>query len=100
GVPVVWRELSFMSVPTWYATAQQGGGLTLAGTWYAYVSVPLFQFLLLRWYYRMVIWMRFLWHASRIRLNVSAMHGDRMAGLVFLAKTVYAFVPLAMAHGV
>jgi hypothetical protein len=100
GVPVVWREMSFMSVPTWYAAPQpDGGGLTLAGTWYAYISVPIFQFMLLRWYYRMIIWMRFLWQTSRIRLNVSAMHGDRMAGLGFLAKTVYAFVPLAMAHG-
>jgi hypothetical protein len=63
------------------------------------VSVPLFQFLLLRWYFRILIWMRFLWQVSRIRLNISAMHGDLTGGLGFLSGTVYAFVPLLMAHG-
>ena len=63
------------------------------------MSVPLFQFLLLRWYYRLVIWMRFLWQVSRIRLDLSAMHADHAAGLGFLTGTVIAFVPLLMAHG-
>jgi len=100
GVPFVWREATVMSVTTWYATAGDAGGrLTLPGIWYAYVSVPLFQFLLLRWYFRLIVWMRFLWQVSRIPLKVSAMHADRMGGLAFLSATVFAFVPLAMAHG-
>jgi hypothetical protein len=100
GVTVVWREAAVLDVSTWYATASNGESrLTLAGIWYVYVSVPVFQFLLLRWYYRVFIWMRFLWQVSRIPLAISAMHGDRMAGLGFLAGTVFAFVPLAMAHG-
>jgi hypothetical protein len=45
------------------------------------------------------VWMRFLWQVSRIPLNVTAMHADRMAGFGFLAGTVFAFVPLLMAHG-
>ena len=100
GVPVLWRQASVLTVPTWYASAADtGAALSLAGVWYAYVSVPIFQFLLLRWYYRMVIWMVFLWRLSRLRLNLSAMHADRMGGLGFLAITAHAFVPLAMAHG-
>jgi hypothetical protein len=43
--------------------------------------------------------MRFLWQVSRLDLRISAMHADRMGGLGFLATTVFAFVPLAMAHG-
>ena len=31
------------------------------------VSLPLFQFLLLRWYFRLFMWARFLWHVSRHR---------------------------------
>jgi hypothetical protein len=96
GVPVVWRELAALDVPTWYA---QGSGFTWAGFWYAYVSVPMFQFLLLRWYFRIIVWTRFMWHVSRLKLRVSAMHADRMGGLGFLSGTVFAFVPLAMAHG-
>jgi hypothetical protein len=100
GVPVVWRQIGALDVTTWYAVASdKGAQLTLPGLWYAYVSVPLFQFLMLRWYFRLVVWMRFLWGVSRIRLDLYAMHADRMAGLGFLSATVFAFIPLAMAHG-
>jgi hypothetical protein len=68
--------------------------------WYVYVSVPLYQFLLVRWYYRMFIWTRFLWQVSRIELSLIPTHPDRVGGLGFLANTVYAFMPLAVAHGV
>ena len=40
--------------------------LSMAGWWHALVSVPVFQFLLLRWYFRVFIWARFLWQMSRI----------------------------------
>ena len=99
GVPFIWREITALDVPTWYAFGSHATGLTHAGIWYAYVSVPLFQFLLMRWYFRMLVWASFLWRVSRIPLKVSAMHADRMGGLGFLANTVYAFVPLLMAHG-
>ena len=100
GMPFVWRYFGALRVETWYAVpGADGPGLTLAGFWYVLVSVPLFQFLLLRWYFRMAIWIRFLWQVSRARLNLSVLNGDRAAGLGFLAGTGYAFVPLAMAHG-
>jgi hypothetical protein len=56
-------------------------------------------FLLVRWYYRLFIWMRFLWHVSRIELALVPTHPDRVGGLGFLSNTVYAFMPLALAHG-
>ena len=100
GVPIVFREAAALQVTTWYADpTDTGARLTLAGFWYAYVSVPVFQFLLLRWYFRLIVWMRFLWGVSRIRLNASPLNADGMAGLSFLSRTVFAFVPLAMAHG-
>ena len=34
------------------------------------MSLPLFQFLLLRWYFRLFIWARFLWQVSRIELSL------------------------------
>jgi hypothetical protein len=67
--------------------------------WYAYLSVPIFQFLLLRWYFRLFIWTRFLWQVSRIELNLIPMHPDRTGGLGFLAATSFAFIPLLMAQG-
>jgi hypothetical protein len=67
--------------------------------WYGYVSLPIFQILLLRWYFRAFIWARFLWHLSRIDLSLVPTHPDRVGGLGFLSNTVYAFVPLLLAHG-
>jgi hypothetical protein len=100
GVLIVWRHYMALEAATWYATPAAGGStLSLAGMWYGYVSVPLFQFLLCRWYFRLVIWARFLWQVARIELRLVPTHPDRVGGLGFLSNTVYAFIPLAVAHG-
>jgi hypothetical protein len=80
----------------WRSTGQ---GLTAAGFWYVFVSLPVFQFLLLRWYFRVFIWIRFLWQVSNIRLNLVPTHPDRLGGLAFLTGTLEGFVPLAVAQG-
>lgn len=97
---VVLPAFQVHGAPTWYGTPTGTGvDLTLAGYWYAYVSLPFFQFLLLRWYFRVFIWTRFLFQVSRIPLNLLPAHPDRAGGLGFLANTSFAFVPLAVAHG-
>jgi hypothetical protein len=63
------------------------------------VSLPIFQFLLLRWYFRLFIWARFLWQVSRLRLSLIPTHPDRLGGLGFLSNTAYAFEVLLLAHG-
>jgi hypothetical protein len=89
-----------LATATWYAAPTVAGSkLSFAGMWYGYVSLPLFQFLLMRWYFRLFIWTRFLWQVSRIELSLVPTHPDRVGGLGFLANTVYAFTPLAVAHG-
>lgn len=100
GIMVIWRNYMALDAPTWFATPTAAGpSLSLAGYWYAYVGMPIFQFLLLRWYFRLFIWSRFLWQVSRIELNLVPTHPDRTGGLGFLGGTVYAFIPLLMAHG-
>jgi hypothetical protein len=89
-----------LGVSSWQTVpAVPGSSLSLAGIWYLYVSMPIFQFLLLRWYFRVFIWTRFLWQVSRIELSLVPMHPDRLGGLGFLANTAYGFVPIAVAHG-
>jgi len=100
GILIVWRHYVALDAATWYATPSTGDSkLSLAGMWYGYVSLPLFQFLLCRWYFRLFIWTRFLWQVSRIDLSLIPTHPDRLGGLGFLTKTVYAFALLAVAHG-
>jgi hypothetical protein len=100
GILVVWRQYAAIKTGTWYATPVPGGArLSLAGMWYAFVSLPFFQFLLVRWYFRLFIWTRFLWQVSRIELRLIPTHPDRVGGLGFLSNTAYAFTLLAAAHG-
>jgi len=100
GVLIVWRRYVAIDVPTWYGTpSADGARLTLAGIWYGFVSIPIFQFLLCRWYLRLVIWARFAWQVSRMDLRLMPAHPDRMGGLGFLPFAVRPFAFFAMAHG-
>jgi hypothetical protein len=100
GILIVWRQYFALDATTWYAAPSAvGAKLSLAGLWFGYVSLPIFQFLLVRWYFRLFVWLRFLWQVSRIELRLVPTHPDRVGGLGFLANTVYAFAVLAVAHG-
>ena len=75
-----------------------GKSTTPAGYWYQFVSVPISQFILLRWYFRLMLWWRFLWQASRLELNLIPTHPDRTCGMGFLDGIVLAMAPFLMAH--
>jgi len=100
GILIVWRHYIALDTTTWYAIPSRNGPeLSLAGMWFGYISLPIFQFLLCRWYFRLFIWIRFLWQVSRIELSIVPTHPDRVGGLGFLGVIVYAFIPLLVAHG-
>ncbi len=98
-VPGSGAATAALRTDTWYATAT-GSGLvfTAAGWWYGFISIPIFQFILLRWYYRLFIWLRFLFQTARLDLNLLPTHPDRCGGLAFLGNVSFAFAPLLMAH--
>lgn len=95
-----WRSNIATEAAIWYATPDGWGlQLTLAGYWYVFVSIPIFQIILLRWYLRFFIWFQFLWRVSRLNLRLITTHPDRTAGLGFLGKSTYAFGPILFAQG-
>src|SRR5260370_15435472 len=95
----LWHRRIRPDTSTWYSMPGGSWNLTPAGFWYVFVSIPIVQFLLLRWYLRLFIWFRFLWQVSRINLNLIPTHPDRCAGLAFLGKSAYAFGPILFAQG-
>ena len=95
----LWQSRVPILEPTWYALSGGRWHLTPAGYWYVFVSIPILQFILLRWYLRLLIWFRFLWQVSRIDLNLISTHPDRCGGLAFLGKSAYAFGPILFAQG-
>ena len=89
-----------LETPTWY-TAASGDRMTLtaAGTWYFFVGLTSLRFLLLRWYFRLFVWYRFLWQvARRLRLRLNPLHPDGAGGLGFLSNSVFAFEPILLAQ--
>jgi hypothetical protein len=95
----LWQSRIALDAPTWYAVPGGRWQLTAAGYWYVFVSLPIVQFILLRWYLRLVVWYRFLWQVSRIDLHLVPTHPDRAAGLAFLGKSAYVFGPILFAQG-
>jgi hypothetical protein len=101
GVPYFWRNFVALDVVSWYGVMVAGRlRPSLAGWWLGCVSLPVLQFLLLRWYFRLFIWARFLWQVSHIDLMLLPTHPDRCGGLGFLMSVRRAFAPLLMAQGV
>jgi hypothetical protein len=89
-----------LGLSTWYASVDPAGGhLTLAGQWYVHVSVPISQFFLYRWYFRLFVWFLLLWRVSRLDLQLTPTHPDQAAGLGFLADVPSAFVLVILAQG-
>jgi len=96
---VLWVEKLAVHGATWFASpADSGPALSRAGLWYAWVSLPIFQFILIRWWYRLVLWARFLFLVSRLDLDLSPSHPDRAGGLGFLGTSTSAFAPLLVAQ--
>ena len=100
GISLVWRDLLALNVTSWFAIVEGGQlQLSFAGWWVALVSMPVFQFLVVRWYFRLFLWARFLWQVSRIKLQLEPTHPDGTAGLRFLAQTGRAYYQVLLGLG-
>jgi hypothetical protein len=97
---LIWRESTSSHVASWYVGTGPAGDdhLTLAGWWYAFVSLNLFRFVLLRWYFRLIVWYVFLWRVARLPLRLNPLHPDRSGGVGFIGNSVFAFTPVLVAH--
>ena len=95
----LWSHDLTFNVTSWYGSRVDGHThLAGAGYWYAFVSLPIFRFLLLRWYFRLFIWYGFLWRVRALPLHLDLFHPDRAAGLGFLSGSLFAFAPFLIAQ--
>jgi hypothetical protein len=84
---------------TWRSSGLEGSaGLSLAGYWYYFMAVPILQFFMFRWLWRLLIWILFLREMARLDLDLVATHADQAGGLGFLggAHLSLAIFPFAM----
>ena len=83
-----------------WAVAGADGGPSLAGWWYLTVSQPLCRFLALRWGWRGILWVGFLFRVSRLPLALRPTHPDLTGGLGFLPICQSSFAPVVFALAV
>lgn len=96
----IWSQTATLDTTIWYAEGVASEQhLSLAGYWFAYVSLPIFQFLMFRWLLRIIVWTRFLWQVARLELYLVPTHPDKAGGLGFLAGSAAAFMPFSLALG-
>ncbi len=80
------------SEAAWFGTVVDGQPhISAAGRWYAWVSLPFVQFLMLRWLWRLFAWWGLVWRVSKLDLAWVAAHPDGAGGLGFLAWSPRAF---------
>ena len=78
------REFSGGSSTWQVLVSSVGAERTLAGWWYVLVGLPIFQFFMLRWLWRIAIWYWFLWRTSKLDLRLVPTHPDMAGGLGIL----------------
>jgi hypothetical protein len=97
----IWSSDSGLTASSWFGVVSDGQQIfTAAGWWYLHVSIPMFQFLLYRWYFRLFVWFLFLKRVSRLPLRLTPTHPDRAGGLGFVGAAAHAFVPIIPAQSV
>jgi hypothetical protein len=88
------RAIALADVSTWRNVSGVSGALTWAGWWYTLVSMPIFQFLVWRWCWRLLIWWWILWRIARLHLQLLPTHPDFAGGLGGLGVTHVNLSPL------
>lgn len=87
---------------TWHVVRGQwvpGLRVSLTGLWYYLIAIPVLQFLLYRWLWRLLIWTRFLFDVSRLNLALVPTHADEAGGLGFLGHAHLSLGMIAFGFG-
>ena len=71
--------------------------LSWAGLWYLYISMPVFQYLCIRWIWRWILWLIYFKKISGLRLKLNPAHSDRAGGLGFLGVPPGPFLSITFA---
>lgn len=81
-------KLTGVHVSTWYAMVSDSGkSFTWAGIWLVGFCVPLYQFLLLRWLWRLFLWFQFLSRVCKLDIQLFPTHPDQAGGLGFVGES-------------
>jgi hypothetical protein len=74
--------------------------LSLAGYYSVFVSIPFFQFFLLRWLWRYFVWTLLLFRLSKANLKLLPTHADRCGGLGIIILAQRSFCLFFVANAI
>jgi hypothetical protein len=89
-----------ISISSWHNLSVTHVDKSAAFWWYIYFSIPIYQFFLFRWIWRLAVWTKLLWRISRLNLDLTPIHPDSMGGLGFLNSVQILFATIAFAASV
>ena len=93
------HTVPFDQLPYWQHSQLDPERLSMAGWWYAVVSLPLLLLLVVGWLWRLVVWTAFLVQVAKLDLPIVPEHPDQAGGLGFIGYTVRGFAFVAAAFG-
>jgi hypothetical protein len=88
-------------LPTWHA---QGEGhsrmLTAAGYWEFLIALPVLQYIWLRFAWKILLWVFYLYRITRFRLDLHPTHPDLTGGIGFISEAQGRFALYILAYGI
>lgn len=97
----VWKQaLPSLGGTAWYGDPSvTAGTLTMAGHWLVWVTNPIFQYVQVVWFLRIILYAVTLARIAALDLRLVATHPDHAGGLGFLGAKLYAFGQFVVAEG-
>jgi len=74
--------------------------ISMAGIYLAVICGPFFQFILLRWFWRWIIWFLYFREISRLPLKLNSAHPDMAGGIGFLGYPPGPFIQVVFAQAI
>jgi len=91
-----WSSLEF-SQSKWNLRREElGSDFSIAGIYYLFISIPIYELLLIRWFWRWCIWTYSVFKFSRLNYNIESTHADKMAGMEYLNIVPFNFGIVAL----
>ena len=81
----------------WLLAPGTNQGVSWAGLWYLFISMPVFQYLCIRWIWRWILWFIYFKKISNLPLKLNPAHSDRAGGLGFLGVPPGPFLQITLA---
>jgi hypothetical protein len=81
----IWKSYDMAAdLTSWQFSQKVHGQFSLAGYWYAFITIPIYLFFFCKLLWKFILWAIMLFRISKMKLNLFPTDPDRSGGLGFL----------------